>query len=88
MHDLTEAKVRDAVYKCINHGMDLGMDLATMSYKHVYEALNSELNVDILMWKDKSVLKEMIQEVRRFCIASVVLRVLHCVSVLNAVIEC
>merc|ERR1719353_1545268 len=39
------------------------MDLATMSYKLVWEGLNNELKVDILMWKDKSVLKEMIQEV-------------------------
>merc|ERR1719352_1939080 len=34
-----------------------------MSYKLVWEGLNNELKVDILMWKDKSVLKEMIQEV-------------------------
>jgi hypothetical protein len=58
VHDLTEAKVRDAMYKCLK-----GMDLATMSYKLVWEGLNNELKVDILMWKDKSVLKEMIQEV-------------------------
>ena len=51
MHDLTEAKVRDAMYKCLK-----GMDLATMSYKLVRAFTDSPV-IELVGSKTYPVLK-------------------------------